>query len=186
MAQYNQNIAEQFLEPEKLPVGWPWRLLLFSVFLFALILFIYLGMIWGYQPYLAKEKVSLNKQIDQIGGTISQADRDNFVNFYSQLINLQGLLENHVSGSSIFDFLERNTNQQVYFNEATVTVTDHFLRLGGVARSYDNLVSQMVAFEQAPETARVVLEQSQVSNNGISFLMDVYFKPMLLNSSQNQ
>lgn len=176
MAQYTQSVAEKFMEPEKLPVGWPWRLLIFSIIFFLLVLFIYLGIIWGYQPYLWSQKQSLDKKINEIGGTISEADRENFINFFSQLINIQTLLNTHVKGSNIYSFLEKNTNQGVYYEGADLSVTEHSLRLEGVARSYDNLVQQLVAFEQAPEIARVILEQSQIAEQGIRFSLKLIIK----------
>ncbi len=186
MPEYNTNVAEKFLEPEKLPVGWPWRLFLFSIVLFILILFIYFGMIWGYQPYLVSQQQSLDKKISEIGGSISETDRENFVNFYSQLVNLQDILNKHIKGSNIYNFLEVNTNDGVYYDGAEVSVADHLIRLDGVAKSYDNLVQQLVAFEQAPEISKVVLEQAQAADKGIRFSLQIIFKPQLLNFSQSQ
>ena len=185
MPQYAKNITEQFMEPEKLPVGWPWRLFLFSLVFFALVLFIYFGMIWGYQPYLKSERQSFDKKITEIGGAVSETDRANFVNFYSQLVNLQSLLNNHIKGSNIYTFLEKNTNQGIYYEGASLSVTEHFLRLEGVARSYDNLVQQLVAFEQTPEIEKTILEDSQTAEKGIRFSLQIIFKPKLLEFTTN-
>lgn len=184
MPEYNTNVAEKFLEPEKLPVGWPWRLFLFSIFLLFLVLLIYFGIIWGYQPYLVSRRQSLDKKISEIGGSISEADRENFVNFYSQLVNLQELLGKHVKGSSIYNFLETNTNTGVYYDGAEVSVTDHLIRLDGVANTYDNLIQQLVAFEQSPEINKVVLEQAQTADRGVRFSLQLIFRPELLNPVQ--
>lgn len=180
MAQYTQGVAEKFMEPEKLPVGWPWKLFIFSIILFALVIFIYLGIIWGYQPYLQSQKKSFDQKINETGGVISESDRENFVSVFSQLANLQSLLNTHIKGSNIYSFLEKNTNQGVYFEGADLSVTEHFLRLEGIARSYDNLVQQLVAFEQAPEIARVILEQSQTAERGIRFSLQLIIKPEML------
>ncbi|MEK7624369.1 MAG: PilN domain-containing protein [Patescibacteria group bacterium] len=180
MPQYSKNVAEQFLGPEKLPVGWPWRMFLFSVIVFALTLLIYFGMIFGYKPYLETERQSLDKKINEIGGAVSETDRENFIKFYSQLVNIQTLLNNHISGSNIYTFLEKNTNQGVYYEGASLSVPEHFLRLEGIARSYDNLVQQLVVFEQAPEIKKVILEESRTADKGVSFSIQVTFKPELL------
>src|SRR3989338_6144773 len=181
MPQYSKNVAEQFIEPEKLPVGWPWRLFIFSVIVFALILFVYFGIVFGYQPYLEAQRQSLDKKIAEIGGAISETDRENFIKFYSQLVNLQTLLKNHVKGSNIYTFLEKNTNQGIYYEGANLSVPEHFLRLEGIARSYDNLVQQMVVFEQSPVIEKVILGESRTADKGIVFSMQVFFKPELLN-----
>lgn len=186
MPEYNKSVAEQFLGPEKLPVGWPWKMFLFSIVLFGLILFIYFGMIWGYQPFLKAEQQSLDKKINEIGGQISKEDRENFIGFYSQLVNLQSLLSSHIKGSNIYDFLEKNTNQGVYYEGADLSVTEHNLRLAGVTRSYDNLIQQLFAFEQLPEINKVILEDSQAADKGIRFTLQIIFKPELLSPSQPQ
>lgn len=180
MPQYSKNTAEQFLGPEKLPVGWPWRMFLFSVIIFALVLLTYFGMILGYQPYLETERQSLDKKINEIGGVISEADRENFIKFHSQLVNIRTLLDNHVNGSNVYAFLEKNTNQGVYYEGASLSVPEHFLRLEGAARSYDNLVQQLLVFEQAPEIKKVILEESRIADKGISFSIQIIFKPELL------
>jgi len=179
MVQYTPGVTEKFMEPEKLPVGWPWRLFIFSVVLLALTILIYLGIIFGYQSYLQSQKNSLDKKINEIGGIISETDRNNFVNFFSQLVNLQGLLENHIKGSNIYSFLEKNTNQGVYYEDATLSLTDHSLKLDGVARSYNNLVQQLVGFEQASEISRVLLQQAQTAEGGIRFSLQLIIKPGL-------
>lgn len=183
MPEHNKSVTEQFLGPQKLPVGWPWKIFVFSIILFGLVLFIYLGIIWGYQPYLKAQEQSLDKKINEIGGQISQQDRENFINFYSQLINLQGLLNRHIKGSNIYNFLEKNTEQGVYYEGANLSATEHNISLTGVARSYDNLVKQLAAFEQAPEISRVMLQDSQASDKGIRFSLQLIFKPELLSPS---
>jgi hypothetical protein len=181
MAQYNQSVAEKFMEPEKLPVGWPWRLFLFSLVIFALVIFVYLGIIWGYQPYLQSQKESLDKKINEIGGAISETDRENFINFFSQLINIQTLLNTHIKGSNIYSFLEKNTNKGIYYETADLSTSEHSLKLTGSARSYDNLVQQLVAFEQAPEIERTILEQSQTAEKGIRFSLQLIMKYEIFN-----
>jgi hypothetical protein len=181
MAQYTSGVAEKFMAPEKLPVGWPWKLLVFSLILFALVILVYLGIILGYQPYLQNQKQSLDKKINEIGGVISETDRENFINFFSQLANIEGLLNSHIKGSNIYSFLEKNTNQGVYYEGADLSVTEHSLRLEGLARSYDNLVQQLVAFEQAPEINRVILEQSQLGEQGIRFSLKLIIKNEIFN-----
>lgn len=180
MPEYNKTVAEKFLEPEKLAVGWPWRLFLFSAVIFILILFIYFGMLLGYQPYLASQKQLLDKKINEIGGTVSETDRENFVSFYSQLVNLQSLLNGHVKGSNIYNFLEANTDQGVYYDGADFSAAEHLIRLDGVAKSYDNLFQQLAAFEQAPNISRVILGQAQAADKGIRFSLQIIFKPELL------
>lgn len=181
MPPYAKNMTEQFLAPKKTSVGWPWRLFLFAAVLLGLTLLIYFGVTLGYQPYLRQEHGKLDQEINKIGGVISETDRENFINFYSQSANLQSLLNKHVRGSVIFSLLEENTNKNVYYEAGTLSVAERVLRLEGVAKSYDNLIQQLVAFERLPETEQVLLEESQNSDRGVRFTFKVIFKPSLFN-----
>ena len=48
----------------------------------------------------------------------------------------------------ILFFFGKNTNQGVYYEGASLSVPRHFLRLEGIARSYDNLVQQLVVLSK--------------------------------------
>jgi len=52
--------------------------------------------------------------------------------------------------------------------------------LDGVANTYDNLIQQLVAFEQSPEINKVVLEQAQTADRGVRFSLQLIFRPELL------
>ena len=58
---------------------------------------------------------------------------------------------------------------------ANLSVPEHFLRLEGVARSYDNLVQQLVVFEQIPEIKKVILEESRIADKGVGFTVQIIF-----------
>lgn len=177
----NANIAERFLESEKMSVGWPWRLFVFSLFAFFLALSVFAGLKYGFHSYLDLQQKELDKTIqEESGGAISETQQENFINFYSQLVNLQYLLNNHLKSSNIFSFLEQRTNQGVYFEGASWTATERQLRLEGITKSYDNLAQQIIAFEQSPEIEKVVLENSQTADRSIRFNIQLNIKPTLL------
>ncbi|MEW6408362.1 MAG: hypothetical protein AB1465_06780, partial [Patescibacteria group bacterium] len=114
--QYTQSILEEQLKMgEKLPVGWPWRLLLFTVLVFAVLTTIYLGIVLGYKPYLNSRIKSLDKEINNLTQAIDDTQQKSLANFYSQLVNIQNLLARHPNASKLFDFLEKNTHNQVYY-----------------------------------------------------------------------
>lgn len=177
---FNENIAERFLESEKLVVGWPWRLFLVSLFILLLALAVNLGLKYGFGPYLNLRKKDLDKTIQASGSEISETQQENFINFYSQLVNLRYLLDNHLSSSAVFSFLERKTVREVYYEGAVLAASEKQLRLEGVAKSYENLAQQIIAFEQSPETEKAALESSQAAERGVRFNVLLNFEPSLL------
>jgi hypothetical protein len=46
-----------------LPVGWPWRLLLFTAVVFGTVVFLYFGIVFGYKPFLDSRVKGLDKEI---------------------------------------------------------------------------------------------------------------------------
>lgn len=177
----NENIAERFLKPEKLAVGWPWRLFLFAAFALFLALAVNFGLKYGFGSFLNLELEKLDKTIRESGNEISETQQENFINFHSQLINLRHLLDNHLKSSNVFSFLEQKTNQGVYYEGAVLAAPERQLRLEGIAKSYENLAQQIIAFEQSLETEKVVLEGSQAAERSVRFNIRLNIKPSLLN-----
>src|ERR1035441_315975 len=107
-----QVINQLSREPSETP-GWSGGILLFSGALLLIILAVYFGMIFAYEPYLNGEISSVQSQIATLGQTISPGDQANLIAFYSQIANLQSLLHNHVIFSQFLSWLEQNTEAHV-------------------------------------------------------------------------
>ena len=88
--QFAQNPLNQF-EPEKLSVGWPWRLLSVSFIVFFIALLTYFGLVVGYEPYLNSRIEQKETEINNLAQTVSNEDRDKFIGFYSKLDNLKNI-----------------------------------------------------------------------------------------------
>lgn len=175
MQQFKQNPLEQFA-PEKLPVGWPWRLFTISLVIFGVALFTYLGLIVGYEPYLQSKIQEKDAEINQLAQIVSKDDQEKFIQFYSQLTNLKNLLDNHIAASKLFPWLEQATNQKVYYSGAHLKVPERELELEGFAESYAILGEQLESFEQAEEVERYILDQSQFSEGKIQFKVKLKLK----------
>lgn len=172
----NVNVSEQFVT-EKVSVGWPWRIFVFSLVVFFLSLSIYFGLRFGYGPYLEKSSEELDKKLAELTRTISVDEQDRFVNFYSQLVNLKAVLNSHSFVSNVFQFLERNTINSVYYNEANVDVNKRFVALKGFANNLQSLTEQVAVLEKAAEVESVILSNVGFVNNVTSFEFLVIFKP---------
>lgn len=174
-----QNPLEQF-EPENLPVGWPWRFFSVALIIFSSALLVYLGIIFGYQPYLRAQIQETDKQISQLLETVSKEDQENFTRFYSQLVNLKNLLDNHIESSKLFPFLEKITNKKVSYNNLNLRVPERELELEGLAESYAALGEQLESLSQSEEIERYLLNQSQLSGSLVQFKATLKLKSNLL------
>ena len=179
----NNSLSEQFLN-EQIPLGLPWRLLIFSLTIFAFSVFIYIGLKFGYEPYLDKTATNLDKKIDALTKQVSSEDQNHFISFYSQLVNLQKVLNRHNFSSNIFNFLERNTVSTVFYEEASFTDENKTLILRGQADSNETLVNQLATFQNAPELEKVVLNQMNLADGAVAFQINLIFKEDFLKQLQ--
>ncbi len=172
----NQNNSREQFVSEKIPVGLPWHLLIFSIFLFGFSIFIYFGLKIGYASYLDARSVKLDKNIETLTNKVSKEEQQNLVSFYSQLVNLKKVLEEHSFVSNVYGFLEKNTLPTVYYYEANFLINDESLELKGRADSMETLVGQMTVFDKAPELEKVVLEQLNFEGKEVGFDATLTFK----------
>jgi hypothetical protein len=174
-----QTTKNQFqLGPEKRG-GWSWRLTVFSFLVLITVVVIYLGLEVGYKLYLNSQIEERDAAIAQLSETIPKEDQERFVSFYSQLANLQLLLDKHSKTSTVMPFLEKNTNRSVYFDFVDLRYKDRRLTLGGVASSYAIFSQQLEAFSRAPEVERLVVSESQSIGGRVNFRLFVTLKPVI-------
>ena len=170
------SINEQFIT-ESAPVGLPWRLLVFGVVIFGLSIAIYLGLRFGYSAYLDSRSKDIEQKLSALGAQVKAEDQKNFINFYSQLLNLKTILDNHEFSANIFSFLEKNTLAAVYYTEASLSSSNETLTLKGETDSSETLVGQMNVFDRAPELLSVALDQMNFDPRGgrVSFSATIIF-----------
>ncbi len=174
--QFVQNPLNQF-EPERLPVGWPWRLFVAAFAVFLATVLGYVGITFGYQPYLKEQIQQKTNEIEQLTEIIPKAEQDQFVNFYSQLVNLKSILDNHVIASPVFTLLERITHPRVFFANAGVRFREGEIELSGLAESYTAITEQLEVLNQAPEIDRFLVSQTQLGeDNLVGFKISVRLK----------
>lgn len=167
------------LGPEKLPIGWPWKLFLFSLLTVITALVIYLGLALGYRPFLNGQVEAIDESIRTLSETIPQDQQKNLIIFYSQLANLQVLLKKHTTASKVFVFLEKNTNQSVVYTSMDLRTAERKLSLDGVATGYDVFSQQLEALNNATEVESLVINESTASEGRVKFKLFVILKPEL-------
>ncbi len=175
----NQDLTAQFRNAKE-PVGWPWRLLTLSFFLVLIALLSYFGLAFGYEKYLNSQIANTDAQIKQQNSKIPADKKENFIRFYSQFINLETLLKNHVFASRIFPLIERLTDTKVFYSNMDLKAPDHQLVLEGFAQSYAVLGNQLSAFEQDEMIDRYILNQSQFNEGLVRFKVTLVLSADLL------
>ena len=106
---FQSALEEQLKKGEQLSIGWPWRLLTLMIVVFSLSVFIYIGMMFGYKPYLNSQVKELENEIFFLNQSIDKTKQEQLISLYSQFANVQKLIDAHGITSGIFDLMEKNT-----------------------------------------------------------------------------
>lgn len=155
----------------------PGRFLAFSIFIFLLVGISYFGLAFGYSAFLRGGIEDSSTKLDELGKRISADDQKELTGLYSQISNIEKLLNSHVLGSRVFTFLEATTVNQVTYIGADLSAPDRRLTLDGAASSYDELVRQMAAYDAASEVERINLESSETVGSVVRFKISLIMKP---------
>lgn len=172
--QVNRQVSEEFLT-EKLPVGWPWKILVSGVFLFSLTVFIYIALQFGYSAYLSAEEKKVDTLTTQLEKQVTAEDRTSFVNFYSQVVNLKQVLSQHLFSYNVFSFLEKSTLPTITYTSAAMDNDAHSLTVEGVANAFDAVAGQVAVFEEQPEVLLASLEKVTLTGAHAVFSIKVTF-----------
>lgn len=178
MALPQQVIDRLSRESPKTP-GWSSGMLLFSGGIFAIVLVLWLGLRFGYETYLSGQLDGLNAQVATLGKSFSSDDQTKLVSYYSEIINIKGLLANHVTLSRFLTWLEGATQANIYFTRMAFTGVNNQAVLGGIAKSEADINQQVLIFEQAPEVKTVLVSNAnQDEGTGVwKFAMTLTFNP---------
>lgn len=159
-----EKVIEQLgREPVKTP-GWAFGVVMFSGALLFLMLVIYFGIIFGYEPYLAAKIQQKQDQITSLGNSVSPNDQANLLNFYSQISNLRTLLRKHAVASQLFSWLEKNTETNVYFT--SFAFANNQLQIQGVGKTQADVAQQIAIFEASPQVRQANVSNVSAATNG--------------------
>ncbi len=156
MALPQQVLDRLSREPPKTP-GWSSGLLLFCGAILFITLAIYVGLVFGYEPYLNGKVDGLNAQINTVAKSISADDEARLITFYSEITNLKNVLANHVALSRFFSWLEKNTEANIYFSRLSFSSqgSGNQVTLSGSAPSEADINQQTAIFESSPQVRSV-------------------------------
>ena len=174
------DFEKKFLDPERMPPSWPWRIFAFSLALLSLSIVFYLGLRLGYRSFLGTQIDDKDSEIAALAESVPVEEQRALIKFYSQLANLQEILNQHVIVAKVFPLLEKYTNKKVYHNGLNLNTKTREMVLDSVADSYEILAQELEAFKQAPEVERLVINNSGVKDNKINFQLLLTLKESVL------
>lgn len=166
--------------PDKAAVGWPWRFFIFSFLIALTAAAIYVGLAFGYKSFLQSRSQKLDDDIETLANAIPKDQQEKMLRFYSQLANLQTLLNKHTTPSALFTLLEHVTNQQVILNGLEIKLSERRILLEGTAASYQVFAQQLEAFNRVPEVERVLVNESYASDGRVIFRISVIVRESAL------
>lgn len=149
-----EKVIEQLGKETSNTPGWAFGALFFSGGILFLAVAIYAGLTYGYEPYLQSQLINTQNQVGTLSNSISPTDQTELINFYSQISNLQTLLQNHVIATQFFTWLENNTEANVYYQSFSFT-TGNSVTLEASAATEADVNQQISIFENSPEVLSV-------------------------------
>ncbi len=181
MALPEQVVDRLSREPVHTP-GWSGQLLMFAATIFFISLGVYLGLMFGYKPYLDSKISGLDAQIQKFTQEIPLSDQEQLASFYSQLSNLGGILKKHVVSSPLFDWLEKHTDANVFYAKFNFNPGTNQLALTGTAKTTNDFVQQIQAFQGESAVERINVNSLTSSSNGTwQFDLVLFLRPDFLN-----
>lgn len=181
-----EKVIEQLgQEPPSGTQGWAVGALLFSGGILFLAIALYFGLAFGYEPYLQSQLSAAQNQVNALNNSISSSDQTQLIDFYSQIANLQTLLQNHTLPSQFFSWLEQNTEANVYYQSLGLSSGGQ-VSLAAVANSEADVNQQIAIFENSPEIVSVSVSgvnPVQPPETGWDFSVTLVMSPSVFSAS---
>lgn len=172
------QLMESFGPNNKMPSGWLSKFIRFGVILLIITVALYVLLNFVYLRYLDKQVASLENKIQGLEQEIPKQDREEVTAFYSQLVNLQKLLQAHLYPMQIFERIELITLPKVTFTNFDYDFPEKRLKMDGYASSLDIIAQQLVAFQRTSDFSKVILSDvRQTTPERVSFNLEVVFNP---------
>jgi hypothetical protein len=144
-------------KPIQVP-AWSGRLLLFCFVVFLVTVGSFVGLRFGYKPYLDGRVAALDTEIERFSQEIPASQQAELIQFYSQLANTKALLVRRTAPSSVLSFIQSATLPGVWFTKFAYQDTTRQLTLSGAARTFADVGLQMKAFEQQPTVRQAMVQ----------------------------
>ena len=164
---------------ERIGSSGSWRLLFVLTLIFGLVWLIYFSLEFGYKPILNNSISNLDERLEDFSTSPDLREQKNLVSYYSQIVNIETILKSHIFSSKVFEFLEDYTHTRTTYSTLDLSVEQRLLTMEGITQSYDTMVQQIIAYESAPNVAKVDLDENIFTNNVVRFKARITFDPKI-------
>lgn len=153
----------------------PWRLLVLALVLLGLSIFVWIGMEFGYVPYLHNQIAKTDTEIAALAASLKDGQQKDVIGLYSQLYNINELYKNHIYPSRIFSFIETTLLPTIRLTELDVEVRKGTIMLSGVSPDMDTVTLQLAALQKNENIVNAVLSSAkqQDKGTGVSFTIHI-------------
>lgn len=149
-----QKAIEQLSREPVQTQGWSSRLLMISATVFFASLMVYVGLVFGYKPYLSGQQDEVKRSIDQFAEDVPPEKQRDIANFYSQTDNLKRLIASQQSPAGLVGWFEAHAHQDIRYTRFMFNAKNRQLDLSGLARTESAVAEQIKIFESLPDEVR--------------------------------
>lgn len=161
--------------------GWSSGILMFTGTLFFISLAIYLGIIFGYNPYLTSRLKTAENNITKFTQKTPVDQQEKIIRFFSQISNLRNLLSDQQFASGVFPWLQDHTQANISYSGFNASLVKSQVNLSGEARTVRDLAEQIAVFENLPEIRDVTFSGTSQNPAGFwTFSFVLSFDPKFL------
>ena len=131
------------------------------------------GLAFGYEFYLKQNKEEKTQELKVLQDSVEPQAVEELARLSQRLVISRELLNNHVAVSAIFSMLERDTVQNLSFDDFEIQTApsgDVEVTMEGLAASFNALAYQSVVFRDNPFLRNQIFEDITVTDDGdVSF-----------------
>jgi len=166
--------------------AWFGQLMAFAITLLLLSVVVFLGITFGFRPYLENRVSALDQQIDDFTRQVPASEQAAIATFYSQLANIRTVLGKHTATPALLSWLEGGTVSQVQLTKVSFNAASRQVQVSGIARDATDVASQVVSLQGLPGVERVDFRNSALTGTGTTFDLNVTVVPGFFTSASQQ
>ena len=158
-----QEVINRLSEERPAEAGWSSGLLGFSIGLFVVVVVLYAGMRFGYEPYVNSQISSVEGELSRVSQSVSPDKTTSLIAFYSQVSHVRSLVQSHVSFSRFLDWLSKHTEANAYYTALSFSSANQ-VSLTILAKTESDMNQQIAVFESDPDVASVNVSNISIAS----------------------
>ena len=158
-----QEVINQLSEERSATPGWSSGLLFFGLGLAVLMVLLYAGIVFGYEPYVNGQIQKVSTQMASLNQSVASGDVASLVSLYSQTVQAESLLRGHVFFSQFLTWLGSHTEANAYYTSLTFA-SGNQVTLAVLTKSEADINQQIAIFENDPDVASIAVSSVSLAS----------------------